>query len=136
MTALQTALILAHHSNGSSSFGIYNCARNYTSNVTPLLKSQLMTCRKPNIIKTTNTTTTTTTTTTAVSAFKNYHLHGGGSRSTTIRVPPSPSAHIEPLHGTKGIGVLEFLRGKNYFVTGATGFLAKGTYKFSCSTGS
>lgn len=45
--------------------------------------------------------------------------------ATTIMAPPTPFDHLEPLHGMEGIGVLEFLRGKNYFVTSATGFLAK-----------
>ncbi|KAK1399896.1 Fatty acyl-CoA reductase [Heracleum sosnowskyi] len=125
MTALQTAPILGHHnSNGSSSFHKYYCTKYNTSNLTPLSKSPLA-YQKKNILKTT-TTTTTTTTITAVSAYKDYHLHEGGSGATTIKAPrPAPSDHLEPLHGAGGIGVLEFLQGKNYFVTGATGFLAK-----------
>ncbi|KAK1399900.1 Fatty acyl-CoA reductase [Heracleum sosnowskyi] len=120
MTALQTALTVDHNGNGFSSFHKYYCARNCISNVTPLLKSQLA-YRKKNMLMTTNTTTTTTTT--AVSAYKDYQ---GGYTATTIEAPPAPSDHLEPLHGAAGgIGVLEFLRGKNFFVTGGTGFLAK-----------
>lgn len=123
MTALQTALLLGHNSNGTSSFHKYYSTTHFTSNLTPLI-SPLAYAKKiiPNTTK-----TTTTTTTTAVSAYKDYSLREGSSRATTIGAPPAPSDHLETLHGAGGIGVLEFLRGKNYFVTGATGFLAKGT---------
>ncbi|KAL8149635.1 fatty acyl-CoA reductase 2, chloroplastic-like [Apium graveolens] len=128
MTALQTALLFGHNSNGFSTFHKHYCTTKFTSPISSLLKSPLP-YRQTNILKTTTKTTTTTTTaittTTAVSAYKDYHLHEGGSSATTIRVPPIPSDHLETLHGSGGIGVLEFLRGKNYFVTGATGFLAK-----------
>ncbi|KAL8149643.1 fatty acyl-CoA reductase 2, chloroplastic-like [Apium graveolens] len=122
MTALQSALVLGPNSNGTSSFHRYHCTRHFASNLAPLLKSPLA-YRNKNIPKTTRTTTTTTTT--AVSAYKDYSLHEGGSMATTIRAPPASSDHLEKLHGAGGIGVLEFLRAKNYFVTGATGFLAK-----------
>lgn len=29
-----------------------------------------------------------------------------------------------------GIGIVQFLRGKSFFITGATGFLAKGKHKY------
>lgn len=127
MTALQTALVFRHNSNGYSSFPKYYCTRSYTSNVTPLLKSPWQQAYgKNNILTTTNTTTATTT-----AAYKDNHLHEGGfgETQTAIRAPQAPSHHFQDLHGAGGIGVLEFLRGKNYLVTGATGFLAKGTYQ-------
>ncbi|XP_017250496.1 fatty acyl-CoA reductase 2, chloroplastic [Daucus carota subsp. sativus] len=115
MTALQTALVLRPNSNGSSSFHKYYRIRKYNLNETPLLKPPLP-CPKKNMLATTRT---------AAAAYKDYSLHEGGSGATTIRAPPDPSHHFDKLHGAGGIGVLEFLRGKNYLVTGATGFLAK-----------
>lgn len=130
MTTLQTAFVLRQTSNGSSSFPTYYCIRNYTSNVTPLLKSPWqLAYGKKKILMTTNITTAATTT----AAYKDNHLHEGGfgETQTIITAPQVPSHHLEHLHGAGGIGVLEFLRGKNYLVTGATGFLAKGMYNNS-----
>ncbi|XP_074356509.1 fatty acyl-CoA reductase 2, chloroplastic-like [Apium graveolens] len=126
MTALQTALVFRHNSNGSSRFPGNYYTRNYTSNVTPLLKSpcQLVEIGKKNIFVMTNTTASSAATT---AAYKDNHLHEGrfGETQTIITSPQAPSDHLKHLHGSGGIGVLEFLQGKNYLVTGATGFLAK-----------
>ena len=43
---------------------------------------------------------------------------GGSSQSTSS---------LEMLDN--GVGILHFLRGKSFFITGATGFLAKGTFE-------
>ncbi|KAK1382776.1 Fatty acyl-CoA reductase [Heracleum sosnowskyi] len=119
MTTLQTALVFRHNSNGSSCLDNYCFPRKYASNVTSLFKSpRQLAYGKKNILMTTNTTATTA----AAAACKDNHLHEGGSGEATIM---APSDHLERLHAAGGIGVLEFLGGKNYLVTGATGFLAK-----------
>ena len=37
---------------------------------------------------------------------------------------------VDDMHEDGGIGIVKFLRGKVFFITGSTGFLAKGNFFF------
>ncbi|KAL6958867.1 alcohol-forming fatty acyl-CoA reductase [Sarracenia purpurea var. burkii] len=58
----------------------------------------------------------------------NGHGGGGGALMETRSLMLSRKGGPTAVEVDEEIGIVKFLRGKSFFITGATGFLAKGTF--------